>query len=78
LALSLEHYGPHRGLVLFRKHANRYLSPYPLPGELRQRLLTTTDAPAFLGLLDQILEHGNLEKEPQMHSDEHRYVIGQQ
>ena len=56
LALSLEHYGPKRGLVLFRKHANRYLSPYPLPGELRQLLLTTTDAPAFLGLLDQILE----------------------
>ncbi len=78
LALSLEHYGPQRGLVLFRKHASRYLSPYPLPGELRQRLLTTVDVPAFLGLLDQILEQDNLLREPQMHTDEHRYGIGQQ
>jgi nifR3 family TIM-barrel protein len=55
LSLSLETYGPRRGLVLFRKHANHYLSPYPLPGELRQRLLTTESVPDFLGLLDEIL-----------------------
>lgn len=55
LELSLSFYGPRRGLVLFRKHANRYLSPYQLPGELRQRLLTEENAAAFLNLVDEII-----------------------
>jgi hypothetical protein len=33
------HMAPARAGV-FRKHASRYISPYPLPGALRQRLLT--------------------------------------
>lgn len=55
LSLSLETYGPQRGLVLFRKHASRYLSPYPLMGALRQRLLTALHVDDFMPLLDEIL-----------------------
>jgi len=55
LALSLEFYGSQRGLILFRKHASRYLSPYPLPGDLRQRLLTQKDPVLFTDLLHEIV-----------------------
>ena len=55
LALSLDFYGPRRGLIFFRKHASRYLSPYPLPGELRQRLLTLQDPVQFIELLHEIV-----------------------
>lgn len=55
LELSLQFYGPHRGLVLFRKHANRYISPYGVPGATRQRLLTCENAQVFLELVDEIL-----------------------
>jgi nifR3 family TIM-barrel protein len=55
LALSLEFYGPTRGLVWFRKHVQRYLSPYPLPVELRQRLLTAESPQAFLEMVDGAL-----------------------
>jgi nifR3 family TIM-barrel protein len=55
LELSLSFYGPKRGLVLFRKHANRYLIPYQLPGALRQRLLTEENADDFLVLVEEIL-----------------------
>ncbi|MBL6966469.1 MAG: tRNA dihydrouridine synthase DusB, partial [Anaerolineales bacterium] len=40
LERSLQFYGPARGLVLFRKYAAHYLSPYRLPKEVRQKLLT--------------------------------------
>jgi len=55
LELSLDFYGPERGLVLFRKHASRYISPYRLPGALRQSLLTVETKLEFLSLLDRIL-----------------------
>ena len=55
LALSLEFYGPERGLILFRKHASRYLSPYPLPGIIRQRLLTLREPDQFIDLLHEIV-----------------------
>ena len=55
LELSLEVYGPKRGLVLFRKHASRYLSPYPLPVEMRQRLLTCQEPEVFLAVLDELV-----------------------
>lgn len=55
LALSLEFYGPKRGLILFRKHASRYISPYPLTGEIRQRLLTMQDPVQFVELLHEIV-----------------------
>ena len=54
LMRSMDFYGE-RGLVLFRKHASRYLSPYPLPGDLRQRLMTAQTADEFLSLVEQIL-----------------------
>ena len=48
-------YGQEEGLVLFRKHASRYISPYPLDRELRARLLTSETADEFLALLDEIV-----------------------
>jgi nifR3 family TIM-barrel protein len=42
------------GLVLFRKHASRYLSPYPLSQAQRQAFLTAEDPQDFLSLLDQV------------------------
>lgn len=48
-------YGAERGLVLFRKHAAQYISPYRLSGEQRERLLTCQRAEDFLTLLDTIV-----------------------
>jgi tRNA-dihydrouridine synthase B len=48
-------YGPQRGLVLFRKHAARYLRPYTLPRELYLRLVTTDQLEEFVSLLNQAL-----------------------
>ncbi len=53
LELSLDFYGPQRGLVLFRKHASRYLSPYGLSPDLRSRLLTCQQPQEFLALVEQ-------------------------
>ncbi len=50
-----ESYTPDYGLVLFRKHASRYLSPYRLPTAERKRLLTCEKPDDFLRLLDDIL-----------------------
>jgi len=47
-------YGPHRGLILFRKHAARYISPFGLSGEQRERLLTCEVAEDLVGLLDEL------------------------
>ncbi len=49
---SLAFYGAQRGLILFRKHASRYLSPFPLPGSLRQKILTAENPQDFLALLE--------------------------
>ena len=49
-----------RGLVLFRKHISRYLSPYPLSKETRQRLLTSEDRQDFTALLEGTLLEGTL------------------
>jgi len=54
LERSLEFYGEH-GLVLFRKHASRYLSPYPIPTELRKQLLTVSEPEEFLKIVEQYL-----------------------
>jgi len=54
LQRSLDFYGEERGLVLFRKHASRYLSPYRLPNQLRKALLTAEHPDHFLAILDQI------------------------
>lgn len=55
LRMMLDFYGEEEGLVLFRKHAVRYVSPYPLSREDRSALLTCTTPEAFLDRLDQIL-----------------------
>jgi nifR3 family TIM-barrel protein len=55
LARSQSFYGRQRGLVLFRKHANRYMSPYRLPDALRKQLLTRSTAAEFIALIDEIL-----------------------
>lgn len=53
LDLSVNFYGPKRGLMLFRKHATRYLSPYGLPAELRYQLMTAELPEQFLALVEQ-------------------------
>ncbi len=53
LELSQYFYGPERGLIVFRKHARRYLAPYALPQEVHDQLMTTTDTAEFLDLVDE-------------------------
>ena len=47
-------YGDELGLVLFRKHANRYLSPLDIPPETRRQLLTAKSYWKFQELLASI------------------------
>ncbi|MCW5877524.1 MAG: tRNA-dihydrouridine synthase family protein [Anaerolineales bacterium] len=54
LESMLEFYGAQRGLVLFRKHASRYISPFRLSVEQRQQLLTSQTAADFTRLVDQM------------------------
>jgi len=54
LERNLTFYGPEIGLVLFRKHAVRYLAPYRLSREFRKELLTAQQPDEFLSLLDKI------------------------
>ena len=54
LELSLDFYGAERGLVVFRKHARRYLAPYDLPKPTHERLMTTVDVGEFLGLVAEM------------------------
>jgi tRNA-dihydrouridine synthase B len=56
LELNQDFYGPERGIMLFRKFAARYLTPYGLPREIRQRLMTRDRAEEFIELLDEIVE----------------------
>jgi len=54
LKSMLEFYGPERGLLLFRKHASRYLAPLNLTTDQRQRLLTTNHPVEFLQTLTDL------------------------
>jgi tRNA-dihydrouridine synthase B len=54
LDAMLDFYGPDRGLILFRKHAARYISPYGLSPEQRDLLLTSETADDFAALLDKL------------------------
>ncbi|MBC8505156.1 MAG: tRNA dihydrouridine synthase DusB [Anaerolineales bacterium] len=54
LERNLAFYGNEIGLVLFRKHAVRYLTPYRLEREFRKELLTRQQPEEFVVLLDQI------------------------
>jgi tRNA-dihydrouridine synthase B len=52
LERMLSFYEGDYGLVLFRKHASRYLSPFPLTQDQRLRLMTAEHPGEFLELLD--------------------------
>ena len=47
-------YGPELGLVLFRKHANQYITPQRITRAQRQTLLTAETKADFLIALDTI------------------------
>ena len=48
-------YGRENGLVRFRKHASRYLKPFPLPVDLRKQLLTSSTRKEFIQVLQQVI-----------------------
>jgi nifR3 family TIM-barrel protein len=54
LERNLKFYGADLGLVLFRKHAARYLSPYRLPKKVRKKFLTCKEPGEFLALFDEL------------------------
>jgi tRNA-dihydrouridine synthase B len=54
LDAMLAFYGEDRGLILFRKHAAKYISPFGLTKEQRERLLTCEAAEGFVALLEEL------------------------
>jgi tRNA-dihydrouridine synthase B len=56
LDAMLKFYGAERGLVLFRKHASRYISPFGLSNEQREQLLMCGKPEEFINLLDLVAE----------------------
>lgn len=54
LERMLAYYGPGPGLVLFRKHLARYLSPMHLPQAMRERILTPLDQEALVNALRDV------------------------
>ena len=52
LERSVAFYGPHKGLILFRKHAMQYLKLQHLPRATRTQIILQEDADGFLSLLD--------------------------
>ncbi len=55
LDAMLQFYGVDRGLVLFRKHASRYISPFGLSTEQREQLLRCEKPEEFTNLLDLLV-----------------------
>lgn len=53
LALNMEFYGTHAGLLYFRKHAKKYISGLPCEEQLRIPLLTCTSADEFDRLVER-------------------------
>jgi nifR3 family TIM-barrel protein len=51
----LDFYGAERGLVLFRKHASKYIAPYGLTKASRIQLLTAEQPEEFIAVLDMIM-----------------------
>ncbi len=56
LALNLEFYGTRLGLILFRKHAARYIHGVYGAAELRLALLTATSVDEFERLIQQVAD----------------------
>ncbi len=54
LERNMQFYGEHKGLVLFRKHAMRYLALQRLPRAMRAKIILQKDARSFLSLLDEL------------------------
>jgi len=55
LELMLDFYGLEKGLIYFRKHTSRYISPYRFTKAQRQKLMTRETPQEFLDLLDEIV-----------------------
>ncbi|MFA5874901.1 MAG: tRNA-dihydrouridine synthase family protein [Anaerolineales bacterium] len=53
LERNMQFYGEHKGLILFRKHAMRYLALQRLPRVTRTKIILQNDAKGFLALLDE-------------------------
>jgi nifR3 family TIM-barrel protein len=61
LERSMEFHGPRKGLILFRKHALRYLKLQRLPRATRTKIFTQETPEGFLTLVDEVfagLEEG--------------------
>ncbi len=55
LERNMQFYGEHKGLILFRKHAMRYLALQRLPRVVRTKIILQNDAAGFLNLLDEAI-----------------------
>ena len=55
LALNLDFYGPQTGLLLFRKHAARYIQGLPGEALLREPLLTANSVAEFDARIEELL-----------------------
>jgi tRNA-dihydrouridine synthase len=56
LERMLSFHGQERGLIMFRKHTNRYLTPYSLPDDLRRRLLTAESVDDYRADLEKVFQ----------------------
>jgi tRNA-dihydrouridine synthase B len=65
LERNMQFYGQHKGLILFRKHAMRYLALQRLPRAVRTRIIVQNDPGEFLNLLDKaIIDLGSYSTQP--------------
>jgi nifR3 family TIM-barrel protein len=55
LERNIQFHGPRKGLILFRKHALRYLKLQRLPRATRTRIFTQSTVEGFKSLLDETL-----------------------
>ncbi len=55
LERNMAFYGEHKGLILFRKHAMRYLALQKLPRVTRTKIILQNDANGFLESLDKAI-----------------------
>jgi tRNA-dihydrouridine synthase B len=60
LERNIAFYGEHKGLVLFRKHAMKYLKLQKLPRILRGQIIMQESPQGFLSVLDQVFEQVRL------------------
>lgn len=55
LERNMQFYGEHKGLILFRKHAMRYLALQRLPRATRTKIILQNDARGFMDMLDKVI-----------------------